>query len=115
MRVCSAHYTLLACNSCPTLFIVTLDLCRAVSGTAQELTCGGIFQPLEADSKFEVGWREQGVGMRWESGGICVIIQAGVQFNCYHNKLLTHLETNTNWISLALLIQCLACRSVWLC
>jgi len=29
--------TLLACGSCPTLFIVTLDLCRALSGTAQEL------------------------------------------------------------------------------
>jgi len=41
------YSTLLACNSCPTLFIVILDLCRSLSGTTQELTCGGIFQPLE--------------------------------------------------------------------
>ena len=31
------YSTLLASNSCPTLFIATLDLCRALSGTAQEL------------------------------------------------------------------------------
>ena len=43
----SLFYTLLACNSCPTLFIVTLDLFRALSETAQELTCGGIIHPLE--------------------------------------------------------------------
>jgi len=43
------YSTLLARDSCPTLFMVTLDLCRALSGTTQELTCGGIVQaqPLE--------------------------------------------------------------------
>ena len=58
------YSTLLACDSCPILFIVTLDLCRALSWTTQELTCRGIVQaqPLEVcmslHSKFEVGLGE---------------------------------------------------------
>ena len=71
------YSTLLACNSCPTLFIVTLDLCRVLSGTAQGLTCGGVLQVgMSLLTQRLVGervgrWNEVG---EW---GICAIILTG--------------------------------------
>jgi len=60
MKVCSADYTLHYLHvtaaqlySLSPLTIVILDLCRALSGTSQELTCGGIFQPLEVSMSLQ--------------------------------------------------------------